>query len=84
MASRPSQKCGTDSPIRARPLAAHSDGRPRRTAATTPAPIPSTAAMSMASTDSSTVTGSAVREQVRTGMPVRIDVPKSPVRLFFT
>ena len=37
----PSQKLGTDSPSSASALATHSAGRPRRTAATTPAPTPS-------------------------------------------
>src|SRR3954469_6870491 len=80
----PSQKLGTDSPRSARALATHSAGRPRRTAATMPAPTPSRVANAMASSDSSIVTGSAVRSIEVTLAPVRIEMPRSPCSAWLT
>src|SRR5664280_3894696 len=59
-------------------LANHSAGRPRLTAATAPASTPRNVASRIASTDSSRVTGRAVRSIEVTLVPVRIEVPRSP------
>ncbi|MFD0337484.1 hypothetical protein ACFVH0_02155 [Streptomyces sp. NPDC127117] len=80
----PSQKEGTDMPSRAMPLASHSSGSPRRTAASTPAPMPTTTAISRDSAASSRVIGSAWVMESSTGSPVRAEVPKSPVAALLT
>ena len=69
----PSQKLGTDSPISATLLAAQLAGPRRRTAATTPAPTPMSAAIAMANTASCSVTGMAWPMELATGSPVRAE-----------
>lgn len=80
----PSQKAGIDMPSRAMPLASHSSGLPRRTAAMTPAPMPTTTAISRDSAASSSVMGRAWVMESSTGSPVRAEVPKSPVAALLT
>ena len=75
----PSQKFGTERPSSATVLAAHSDAVRRRTAAMMPAPMPMSAAMTIAKTASCSVTGSAWPMVSATGRPVREERPRSPV-----
>src|SRR5882672_3255720 len=74
----PNQKFGMDSPSRATEFAAHSSGPRLRTAAITPAESPMRMATIMASSASSSVTGSACWMISVTGSPVRTDLPRSP------
>ena len=81
ISSRPHQKIGMEKPTSAVDMIAWSVTLPRRTAAKTPAGMPSATAKRMAQSDSSTVAGKSVKKSSATGRLVTIDRPRSPCRM---
>src|SRR4051794_27513498 len=77
MASSPSQKCGTERPTSATAVVAWSLGLPRRTAAITPAGMPTRVAKSMLNAASSSVIGSLLTIVCATDSS-RWSTPRSP------
>jgi hypothetical protein len=77
----PSQKCGTESPERARKFAPTSSGVPLRAADTIPAGMPIRSPISIEQSASSMVTGSFDAISSATGILLRSDSPKSPRRM---
>ena len=74
----PSQKFGVERPQSANAFAPRSQAVPRPTAAATPAGMPMTRAIAIASSASSTVTGSFCSTRSSTGCWLRTDSPRSP------
>ena len=74
----PSQKLGVDKPHSANAFASVSQAVPRHTAATIPAGIPISSAITNAINASCSVTGSFCAINARTGSCIRTDSPRSP------
>ena len=80
MISVPSQKLGSDSPIRPPMRAATSRRERGRTAESRPSGMPTAIAIRAAAAASSSVAGKRSAISTRTGRPVRIEYPASPRR----